>query len=81
MFVYVFQSESSGRFYIGVAEDPKARLIEHNRGQTVSTRNRGPWVLFWTEEHSDRISALSREREIKAWKSRNRIRQLADMPR
>jgi putative endonuclease len=47
--VYVLQSESSGRFYIGCAEQPAVRLAEHRRGQTISTRGRGPWVLVYQE--------------------------------
>jgi len=43
--VYVLQSERSKRFYIGCAEQPEVRLVEHQRGQTVSTRGRGPWTL------------------------------------
>ena len=43
--VYILQSETAQRFYIGSAADPVARLAEHQRGQTISTRNRGPWVL------------------------------------
>ena len=33
-FVYILQSESSGRFYIGSAEDVDVRLADHQRGQT-----------------------------------------------
>ena len=76
MYVYIIQSETTGRFYVGVAKNPQARLIEHNRGQTVSTRNRGPWKLVWLEEHSDRVNAVAREREIKSWKSHSRIEAL-----
>ena len=76
MFVYILQSESTSRYYIGVAGDPDGRLIEHNRGQTVSTRNRGPWKLVWAEHHPSRANALAREREIKGWKSHFRIEAL-----
>jgi hypothetical protein len=31
--VYILQSQSNNRFYIGCAEDPVLRLTEHQRGQ------------------------------------------------
>jgi|SRR5580698_4384054 hypothetical protein len=43
--VYVLQSKHNKRFYIGCAEQPEVRLAEHQRGQTISTRGRGPWTL------------------------------------
>ena len=39
--VYILQSESTRRFYIGCAGDVSVRLAEHQRGQTISTRGRG----------------------------------------
>jgi hypothetical protein len=46
--LYVLQSESSGRFYIGSAQDLPSRLAEHNRSHSPYTRNRGPWVLKYS---------------------------------
>ena len=43
--VYILRRQTSGKFYIGCAEHPEARIEEHNRGQTASTRGRGPWTL------------------------------------
>ena len=65
--VYVLRSERSGRFYIGCAEDPLARLTEHNRGQTKSTRGRGPWLLVYQEQFKTSSNALARERQLKSW--------------
>src|SRR5260370_585133 len=49
--VYVLQSESSGKFYIGSAQDLPSRLAEHNRSHSPYTRNRGPGQGF--VEHSE----------------------------
>ena len=76
VWVYILQSQSSGRYYVGVSERPEERLAEHNRGQTVSTKGRGPWVKVWQEAHADLKSASAREREIKGWKSRSKITEL-----
>src|SRR5262249_954465 len=37
-FLYILQSTSTLRFYTGTAEEVEARVTEHNRGQTPSTR-------------------------------------------
>ncbi len=76
--VYILRSESSGRFYIGCAEDPLARLTEHNRGQTKSTRGRGPWLLVYQEQFRSSQEALARERQLKGWKSHRSIQELID---
>ena len=76
--VYILQSESSGRFYIGWADQPLVRLAEHQRGQTLSTRGRGPWTLVY-QEHFDTLSdARRRERRLKSWKSHGSLQALID---
>jgi putative endonuclease len=79
--VYILQSESSGRFYIGCTEDPRARLSEHTRGQTRSTRGRAPWLLVYQEQFRTCSEALARERQLKSWKSHRCIQQLIDSSR
>ena len=79
--VYILQSESTQRFYIGCGEKPLARLAEHQRGQTVSTRNRGPWVLVYQEPFESLAEARRRERQLKSWKSHRSIQGLIDASR
>src|SRR4051812_9372253 len=65
--IYILQSKSSGKFYIGCAEDPSVRLAEHQRGQTISTRGRGPWLLVYREDFETLPEARRRERQLKSW--------------
>jgi putative endonuclease len=76
--VYILQSESSKRFYIGCAGQPELRLKEHNRGQTISTRARGPWMLVYQERFDTLVEARRRERQFKSWKSHRSIQELID---
>jgi putative endonuclease len=76
--VYVLQSEASGKFYIGSAEDLPSRLAEHMRGHSPYTRNRGPWVLKYSEAHPSLAEARRRERQIKSWKSHRSVQELVD---
>jgi putative endonuclease len=79
--LYILQSEKSGRFYVGSTTDLDRRLTEHNAGQTISTRNRGPWNVVHREQFDDAIVAKARELEIKSWKSHRSIQELIDRTR
>ena len=74
--LYILQSQTTDRFYIGVTDDLARRLREHHERQTPSTRGRGPWTLVYTEAYMTRVDALARERQLKAWKSHRAIAQL-----
>jgi putative endonuclease len=67
--VYILQSQSTGRFYVGHTENLTKRVFEHNNNRTPSIKNRGPWVLIYKEEYSSRPEAAQRERQIKRMKS------------
>ena len=55
-----------GTLYTGVTTDRERRLAEHNAGcGGAYTRSRGPVVLVYWEEASDRSKALRREHAIK----------------
>jgi len=75
-FLYILQSISTQRFYIGSTTDLERRLAEHERGQTPSTRGRGPWRFVYLEEFDILAAARQRERELKAWKSHTAIVRL-----
>jgi putative endonuclease len=75
--IYILQNRAE-RFYIGYTDNLGNRITSHNRTDKISgkfTRKNGPWTLIWSEEHSDRSSAMRREREIKSWKSGPLIRE------
>jgi putative endonuclease len=74
--VYILQSEKTGKFYVGCANDVAARLVEHQRGQTPSTRGRGPWTLVFQEDFETVPEARRRERHLKSWKPHASIQKL-----
>jgi putative endonuclease len=76
--VYILESQMSKRFYIGSAIDAEARLAEHQRGQTRSTRGKGPWMLVYREEFDSTAEAHRRELQLKSWKSHRSIQELID---
>jgi putative endonuclease len=75
---YILKSQSTGKFYIGSALDLTERLAEHHRGHSPYTRNRGPWLLAYSEHYATLSEARQRERQIKSWKSHNAVQELID---
>jgi putative endonuclease len=67
--VYIIQSESSGRYYCGQSSDPQRRLNQHNDPQYQFTKTtkrfEGPWRLIWTKSYDSRGNAMQEEKSIK----------------
>ena len=62
--LYILQSETTNRFYIGQSVNLDERLAYHNANYSLSLKNRGPWKLVYTEEYATRSEAMRRERQI-----------------
>jgi putative endonuclease len=75
-FLYILQSETSGRYYVGQTQDLEARIAYHNANYSKSLKNRGPWKIVHSEAYGTRSEAVRRERQIKSWKDRALIEQL-----
>lgn len=64
-FVYMLEC-SDGSLYTGWTTDLDARVNTHNSGKGAKyTRSRLPVKLVYFEEFDDKLTAQSREREIK----------------
>ena len=58
---------ADGTYYTGWTTDPERRMNQHNKGTGARyTRTRLPVKLVYVEPQPDKISALKRERAIKA---------------
>jgi len=68
--LYILESQSHGRFYVGSTDDLSRRLREHNSGQTKSTSSGRPWKLVFNHEFDSSFLGLKAERRIKKLKSR-----------
>jgi putative endonuclease len=74
--IYIIQSETTDRFYIGQTQNVEERLAYHNAGYSLSLRNRGPWKLVYTETFATRGEAVRCELSLKRQKSREAIQRL-----
>lgn len=75
-YVYILESTTCGKYYIGCTSNINRRLMEHNRNFSKYTRNKGPWVVKYREEYQNLSDARKREKQIKCWKSRENIERL-----
>ena len=73
---YILQNKITKRFYTGSTNNLQRRLIEHNRGQTKSTRQKGKWNLIYKEEYQTNLEAKRREKMIKSYKGGNAFKKL-----
>ena len=72
-YVYILQSESTGRYYVGQTEHLEERVKYHQGNYSKALKNRGPWKLRHFEEYMTRSEAVQRERCIKQQKDRRFI--------
>ena len=75
-FLYILESQRDGSFYVGTTNNLEDRIRRHNEGRVKYTKAKGPWRLVYSENHSDRSSAMKREYAIKRHKRKSYIADL-----
>ena len=75
-FLCILESTVIDRMYIGTTADLEDRIARHNGGRSHSTKYGRPWRLVYTECFPSRSEAVRRERQLKGWKSKERLRRL-----
>jgi len=69
-YVYILQSEKTGRYYIGSSNNISRRLQEHNAGQTASLSYQRPLKVVFYQGYDNMKIARGIERRLKKLKSR-----------
>lgn len=64
--VYAIESQQDGRIYVGISQNPRKRLISHNKGETKSTKGFCPWVLVYAKKIGSRAEARKEEKRLKS---------------
>ncbi|MBX7045520.1 MAG: GIY-YIG nuclease family protein [Ignavibacteria bacterium] len=72
-YVYIIQSEVTGKFYVGQTKDVNKRVLYHNSNSSKYTGKFKPWKLVKVEGFETRSEAVKREREIKSSKNISRF--------
>ena len=66
---YIVASQRNGTIYTGVTSNLIQRIWQHREATTPSfTERHGVKILVWYEQHGTMESAITREKQIKAWK-------------
>ena len=73
-YVYVLRSDSDSGFYIGFSTNLRARLRQHQDGESFATSHRGPWKLIYYEAYTEREDAEGREKFLKSGAGRRFLR-------
>ncbi len=74
---YILFSKSKDKFYVGATCDSiDERIRKHNSNHKGFTGNTYDWELVYSEIFDSKEEAFAREKEVKNWKSRNRILKL-----
>ena len=67
-FFYMLASKRNGTLYIGITDDLLWRVWEHRSGTVLGFTSRyNVKMLVWYEAHDSRVSAFTRERQLKKW--------------
>ena len=72
-YVYILQSQESGRFYKGITNDLARRIHEHNVGYEKATAPNRPWNLVWYGLKPNKSEAFVLEAKLKNLTSKARI--------
>ena len=65
-FVYIIKSLNSEFTYVGMTNDVKRRLNEHNSKKSKSTKHYAPFKVVFQEEHENGGTARTREKFLKS---------------
>jgi putative endonuclease len=75
-FVYALRSLRDTNLYIGISRNPDKRVQAHNKGVTVSTKNRRPFVLIFKERCESRREAREKEKYYKSGIGRETLNKI-----
>ena len=73
---YVIYSQTWDAFYHGYFEDLEKVMEMHNSNLIAPTKERGPWVLMYSEGHETRLKAI---RQVSFYRSVKGQRFLKNM--
>lgn len=64
--VYILESLKDRSKYVGITQNLKNRLTEHNSGETKSNKSKLPYQLLWYCAFSDKYKAYEFEKYLKS---------------
>ena len=78
-YVYILANKKDGIIYIGITNDLLERIRDHKNNSIEGfTKNRGVHNLVYYEEHSSIHKAAAREKQMKRWKRKWKVRLIEE---
>lgn len=74
--VYILHSPTMDKFYIGYTANLQERIIRHNQRSKGFIGKVSDWIIVYKEHFEIQCKALLREKQIKSWKSKVKIKAL-----
>jgi putative endonuclease len=72
--VYIMANRRNGTLYTGVTSNLRQRVAMHRTGAVAGFTSRyGCKLLVWYEVHENMLSAIAREKQIKAGSRRKKL--------
>lgn len=68
-YVYLLQSKKDKKLYIGLTNNLRRRVNEHNSKMTFSTKYRVPFKVIYYEAYFSSADAKEREKKLKQFKN------------
>ncbi|MCB2221931.1 MAG: GIY-YIG nuclease family protein [Bacteroidetes bacterium] len=75
-YFYIIYSTTLDHYYSGHTKNLHERIRKHNSNHKGFTGKANDWQLLYKEEFETKSAAYARERQIKSWKNRERMKQL-----
>jgi putative endonuclease len=73
---YVIYARESGDFYYGYFDDLEKVLEMHNSNQIAPTKDKGPWVLLFSESFDTRMRAIRQSSFYRSVKGQRFLRKM-----
>lgn len=73
-YIYVLQSKKDKKFYVGYTENLKLRFEQHKKGLVLSTKDRRPLELIYSEACLNKCDAMHREKYLKTYHGKHFIK-------
>ncbi|HEY8189892.1 MAG TPA: GIY-YIG nuclease family protein, partial [Micavibrio sp.] len=79
-YVYIIANKRNGTLYIGVTSNLLQRIGQHKAGELDGfSKKYGLKTLVWFEVHDDINEAIRREKQIKKWERKWKLRLIEEL--
>ncbi|MGD9931491.1 MAG: GIY-YIG nuclease family protein [Mangrovibacterium sp.] len=75
-YIYLLESQKSGKWYVGLSSNPEGRLKQHNQGKSHFTKGHIPWVLLYSEKIGDLKDARQKEKYYKTAAGKKKLKSI-----